>query len=195
MAPHRLYGHRRCGRELFGRALGCEDAAAALEPSAAADAAPADPHRRHRALFQGADAGLVRHAADPGRDVREAVRARREREALRRCMPGWRRAIPSQPRRSSRRDRAAVARALEVMERHRPFARRLAERRPAAAACRRMRVAAVFLAPERAQLSGRIDARFHAMMAAGALDEVAALAGARARSAAAGDEGAWRAMG
>jgi tRNA dimethylallyltransferase len=39
------------------------------------------------------------------------------------------------------------------------------------------RLAKIFIAPERAELRARIDGRFVAMMEAGALDEVAALAG------------------
>ncbi len=52
---------------------------------------------------------------------------------------------------------------------------------------------ALFLAPEREELYARIDARFDAMLAAGALEEVERLGRTRSRSAAAGDEGAWRA--
>ena len=51
----------------------------------------------------------------------------------------------------------------------------------------------MFLAPERDELYARIDARFDAMLEAGALEEVEALAARQSRSAAAGDEGAWRA--
>ena len=56
------------------------------------------------------------------------------------------------------------------------------------------RIAKVFLTPERAALYRRIDARFDAMLAAGALDEVRALARPAPRSVAAGDEGPWRAL-
>ncbi len=54
----------------------------------------------------------------------------------------------------------------------------MAPRRPAAAVAAR-EFAALFLAPEREALYARIDARFDAMLEAGALDEVAALAARR----------------
>ena len=56
------------------------------------------------------------------------------------------------------------------------------------------RAVKIFLAPDRDDLLHRIDARFDAMMAAGALDEVQVARGAPARSDAAGDEGARRAL-
>lgn len=75
-------------------------------------------------------------------------------------------------------DRMRVMRALEVLEATgRPLASFQASRRPgplAEARCLRL-----FLAPERKALHARIDARFTAMIAAGALDEVAALAARR----------------
>ena len=61
---------------------------------------------------------------------------------------------------------------------HRPFADRLASRRPAAAVAAGQ-IRALFLAPDRDELYARIDARFDAMLAAGALEEVAALAARR----------------
>ncbi len=54
--------------------------------------------------------------------------------------------------------------------------------------------AKVFLMPERDELLRRIDARFDAMMAAGALDEVRALAARKLNPEPAGHEGAWRAV-
>ena len=52
----------------------------------------------------------------------------------------------------------------------------------------------IFLTPDRDELLRRIDARFDAMMAAGALDEVQLARGARARARPAGHEGARRAL-
>ena len=72
-------------------------------------------------------------------------------------------------------DRTRIARALEVLEATgRPLAQWHGEGLPplidASAAVK------VFLAPERDELRQRIDARFDAMLDAGALDEVRALA-------------------
>ena len=67
-----------------------------------------------------------------------------------------------------------VARALEVIE---ATGRPLAEwhRAGMAALIDPARAVTLFLAPERAELKRRIDARFDAMMAAGALEEVRVL--------------------
>jgi tRNA dimethylallyltransferase len=73
------------------------------------------------------------------------------------------------------RDRLRVARALEVLlATGRPLAAWHAETEPPVLAGARL--VTVFLAPERATLYARIDARFVAMMAGDALDEVQALA-------------------
>lgn len=75
-------------------------------------------------------------------------------------------------------DRQRVLRALEVVEATgRPLAAWQSEQGPAPLAPERC--ARLVLEVEREQLRARIDARFEAMMAAGALDEVAALAARR----------------
>ena len=73
----------------------------------------------------------------------------------------------------------------------RPLADRLASRGPAAAGPGAF--SALFLTPERDELYARIDARFDAMLKAGALDEVAATGRAKPRPLAPRHEGAWRA--
>jgi tRNA dimethylallyltransferase len=71
-------------------------------------------------------------------------------------------------------DRLRVQRALEVLAATgRSIVSFQDEREPALLAGRRL--VALFLAPDRAVLRARIDARFVAMTGAGALDEVAAL--------------------
>jgi tRNA dimethylallyltransferase len=71
-------------------------------------------------------------------------------------------------------DRQRVLRALEVMaSTGRPLASFLGAR--AAPALARGEWAALYLAPDRAELAQRIDARFDAMLAHGALDEVVGL--------------------
>ena len=52
----------------------------------------------------------------------------------------------------------------------------------------------VFLTPERAELQRRIETRFAAMLAAGALEEVRALAARGLDPGASGHEGAWGAL-
>jgi tRNA dimethylallyltransferase len=72
-------------------------------------------------------------------------------------------------------DRARVTRALEVvLATGRSLHDWHDDNKPATIDL--ARVAKVFLAPERDELLARIDARFDAMMTAGALDEVSALA-------------------
>ena len=111
--PHRLYGHVDAA-ENYSVGRWCGDARAAL--AEAQRAGPrADPGRRHRALFQGADAGACGGAADAAGDPRRGARraasegaaalhaelARRDPAMAQRLMPG---------------DRTRIARALEVLE-------------------------------------------------------------------------------
>ena len=76
----------RRGGELFGRALvpGC---AATRWPRLQRAGAPADPGRRHRALFQGADAGACGRAADPRRTSAQPSGTGSRPRASRRSMP------------------------------------------------------------------------------------------------------------
>ncbi len=71
-------------------------------------------------------------------------------------------------------DRMRVMRALEIFSRHRPADRELLRRSDTRAA-RGWALEKIFLAPDRAVLRARIDARFRTMIAEGALDEVARL--------------------
>lgn len=72
------------------------------------------------------------------------------------------------------RDRTRVMRALEIhAATGRPISEFRGERRPGPLAG--LGVRKIFLAPDRDSLRARIDARFRAMIAGGALDEVAAL--------------------
>jgi tRNA dimethylallyltransferase len=171
-APHRLFGTVDAG-ENHSVGLWLADAAAALAEARAAGRLP---------IFVGGT-GLYFKALTQGISaippVPAAVRAQLRAETaalpppalharLAACDPVMAaRLRPSDPQR--------ILRALEVFA---ATGRSLASfqgARQAAlldvAACR-----AVFLSPERAALNARIDARFEAMLAAGALDEVAALA-------------------
>ena len=98
--------------------------------------------------------------------------------APRRFMRSLRAAIPPPPRGCEPADRTRIARALEVFEATgRPISDWHREGMPPV--LDPARVAKVFLAPDRAALYRRIDARFDAMLAAGALEEVRALAARR----------------
>ena len=90
-------------------------------------------------------------------------------------MPNWRSAIRVSAERLKPRDRTRIARALEVVE---ATGRSLTDwhREGLPPLLPPGEFTALFLAPEREQLYARIDARFDAMLAAGALEEVAALA-------------------
>ena len=170
--PHRLYGHVDAA-ENFSVGRWCEEAAAVL----------AEIERTARAAVLVGGTGLYFNALTRGlaavppipAKIREEVRARllsdgvaalhtelkwRDPAAAARLMPG---------------DRARITRALEVVlatgrslldwhETNKP-----AGLDPA-------RAAKIFLMPERDELVRRIDARFDAMMAAGALEEVRRLA-------------------
>ena len=108
-------------------------------------------------------------------EVRDAVRARLEHdgvEALHAELARW---DPVSAERLEPRDRTRIARALEVIE---ATGRALTDwhREGLPPLLPRSEFSAVFLAPERDQLYARIDARFDAMLASGALEEVGALA-------------------
>ena len=95
--------------------------------------------------------------------------------ASRRCMPSLRGAIRLSAERLKPRDRTRIARALEVVE---ATGRSLTDwhRDGLPPLLPPGQFRALFLAPERDELYARIDARFDAMLAAGALEEVGGLA-------------------
>ena len=125
-------------------------------------------------------------------EVRDGVRARLERDGVEALHAELATRDPAAAERLKPRDRARIARALEVVE---ATGRALTDwhREGLPPLLPQGEFRALFLAPERDQLYARIDARFDAMLAAGALEEVARTRRAAARSAAAGDEGPWRA--
>ena len=112
-------------------------------------------------------------------DIRAAVRARLAAEGVAPLHAGLRGAIRPRRQRLMPGDRSRIARALEVvLATGRPLADWHREGMPAVDSMPRSAVK-IFLDVERAELYRRIDARFDAMLAAGALDEVGALGGAR----------------
>ncbi len=170
--PHRLYGHVDAA-ENYSVGRWCEEAAAALAVTART-AQSAILVGGTGLYFSALTRGLAAVPPIPP-EIRDEVRARllsdgvaalhaelkwRDPAAAARLMPG---------------DRARITRALEVVlatgrsligwhETNKP---------PGLDAAR---AAKIFLMPDRDDLLRRIDARFDAMMAAGALDEVRALA-------------------
>jgi tRNA dimethylallyltransferase len=106
-------------------------------------------------------------------DIRQAVRARMDRDGVAALHAELARRDPSTPVRPS--DPTRVARALEVLEATgRPLSDWHREGVPPLLDA--SKAVKIFLAPERDALRKHIDARFDTMLAAGALDEVRALA-------------------
>jgi len=170
--PHRLYGHADAGVN-FSAGAWVADAAKMLSETQASKRLP---------IFVGGS-GLYFKALTRGLSavppiphlVRESVRARLERDGVEALHAELAGRDPASAERLKPRDRARIARALEVVE---ATGRALTDwhREGLPPLLPRSEFHALFLAPERDQLYARIDARFDAMLAAGALEEVAALA-------------------
>ena len=170
--PHRLYGHVDAAVNYSaGSYVG--DAAAALAEARAQNRVP---------IFVGGT-GLYFKAITRGlsavppipAEIREAVRARLERDGVEALHAELARRDPVSAQRLKPRDRTRIARALEVLEATgRALTDWHSEGQPPLLAAGDFR--ALFLAPEREALYARIDARFEAMLKLGALEEVARLA-------------------
>jgi tRNA dimethylallyltransferase len=107
--------------------------------------------------------------------IRDSVRARLERDGVEALHAALAQRDPASAERLKPRDRTRIARALEVVE---STGRSLTDwhRDGLPPPLPPGSFRALFLAPERDELYARIDTRFGAMLAAGALDEVADLA-------------------
>jgi len=107
--------------------------------------------------------------------IREGVRARLERDGVEALHAELAQRDPDTAERLKPRDRTRIARALEVVA---ATGRSLTDwhREGLPPLLPQGQSNALFLAPDRDQLYTRIDARFDAMLKAGALEEVAALA-------------------
>jgi tRNA dimethylallyltransferase len=172
--PHRLYGHVDAAVN-FSAGSWVSDAAAVLSEARAQNRLP---------IFAGGS-GLYFKALTRGlsavppipADIREAVRARLERNGVEALHAELGQRDPVSAERLKPRDRSRIARALEVVE---ATGRSLTDWHSAGLPplLPPGSFSALFLAPERDTLYARIDARFEAMLAAGALAEVAGL-GAR----------------
>ena len=170
--PHRLYGHVDAAVN-FSAGAWVADAAKMLTEARAQNRLP---------IFTGGS-GLYFKALTRGLsavppippEVREGVRARLERGGVEALHAELALRDPASAERLKPRDRTRIARALEVVEATgRPLPDWHREGLPPLLPPGEF--SAVFLSPEREKLYARIDARFGAMLAAGALEEVAALA-------------------
>ncbi len=170
--PHRLYGHVDAA-ENFSVGRWCREAAAAL---AAAE-------RAGRAAIIVGGTGLYFNALTRGlaavppipAAIRAEVRSRLARDGAAALHAELDRLDPAAAARLMPGDRARVTRALEVvLATGRPLKDWHEDDTPAVLDI--ARAAKVFLMPNRDELLRRIDARFDAMLAAGALEEVRALA-------------------
>lgn len=175
LVPHHLYGHVDAAVN-FSAGAWVSDAAKALEAAQAEGRLP---------IFIGGT-GLYFKALTAGlsvvppipTEVRDGVRARLERNGVEALHAELAVRDPRAAERLNLRDRTRIARALEVIE---ATGRSLLdwhqEGQPPLLPKDSFR--AVFLAPERDELYARIDARFDAMLGAGALKEVERLAARR----------------
>jgi tRNA dimethylallyltransferase len=170
--PHRLYGHVDAGVN-FSAGAWVADAASAL----------AEARAQHRLPIFVGGSGLYFKALTRGLSavppvpaaIREAVRARLDRDGVEALHAELARRDPASAERLKPRDRTRIARALEVVE---ATGRSLTDwhRDGLPPLLPKGAFSALFLAPDRDALYARIDARFDAMLAAGALEEVAKLA-------------------
>jgi len=170
--PHRLYGHVDAAVN-FSAGAWVVDAAKILSEVRA---------QRRLPIFVGGS-GLYFKALTRGLsavppiplEVRESVRARLERDGVEALHAELARRDRASAERLKPRDRTRVARALEVVE---ATSRSLSdwhrEGLPPLLPAGTFR--ALFLEPDRDELYARIDARFDAMLKAGALEEVERLA-------------------
>ena len=171
-APHRLYGHVDAAVN-YSVGAWCVDAGNALTEIWRAGRMPilvGGTGLYFKALTQ----GLSAVPATPP-EIRTAIRARIDAEGVAALYAELAVRDPVAAARLRPNDKMRVGRALEVLE---STGRSLADwhRDGLPAILDPGRAAGVFLTPDRAELYKRIDARFDAMLANGALDEVRALA-------------------
>ena len=170
--PHRLYGHVDAAVN-FSAGAWVSDAATALEEAKALGRLPVFVGGTGL-YFKALTAGLSVVPPIPA-EVREDVRARLERNGVEALHAELARRDPRAAERLNLRDRTRIARALEVIEATgRSLLEWHHEGQPPLLPKDSFR--AVFLAPEREELYARIDARFDAMLGAGAMKEVERLA-------------------
>jgi tRNA dimethylallyltransferase len=170
-APHRLYGHVDAA-ESYSVGHWLADVRAILAEGARMRRLPIIVGGTGL-YFKALTRGLAAVPPVPA-SIRHAVRTRFNSEGSRALHAELARRDPAAAARLSPGDRARVARALEVVE---ATGRPLAEwhRQNEAPLLDPAQAIKVFLVPERRALLAAIDARFDAMIAAGAVEEVRAL--------------------
>ncbi len=170
--PHRLYGHVNAAED-YSVGHWCADAAAAVSEAQRAGRLPIVTGGTGL-YFKAQICGLAAVPPVPA-DIRRMVRARLEAEGIATLYAELQRRDPAIARRLMPGDRARITRALEVMlATGRSLSDWQREGRPQAGVA--THVAKIFLAVDRADLYRRIQTRFDDMLAAGALEEVRALA-------------------
>lgn len=172
LVPHRLYGHVDAAVN-FSAGAWVSDAAKALDEARARGRLPIFIGGTGL-YFKALTAGLSVVPPIPA-EVRDDVRARLDRNGVEALHAELARRDPGAAERLNLRDRTRIARALEVIE---ATGRSLLDwhREGQPPLLPKDSFRAVFLAPERDELYARIDARFDAMLGAGALREVERLA-------------------
>jgi tRNA dimethylallyltransferase len=170
--PHRLYGHVDAAVN-YSVGAWCRDVRAALE----------EAERAGRVTILVGGTGLYFTALTRGlaavppipAEIRDRVRGRLAREGVAPLYAELRERDPAAAHRLMPNDRSRISRALEVvLATGRPLADWHREGLPPLIDAER--VAKVFVTCEREELKKRIEVRFQAMLAAGALEEVRALA-------------------
>jgi tRNA dimethylallyltransferase len=175
-APHRLYGHVDAA-ENYSVGRWCTEAAEVLAATAQQGAGVAIIVGGTGLYFNALTRGLAAVPPIPA-EIRDQVRARLLSEGVAALHAELTARDPAAAARLPSADRARITRALEVvLATGRSLLDWHEENKPAGVDLNR--AAKVFLMPDRDALLHRIDARFDAMMAAGALDEVRALAARR----------------
>jgi tRNA dimethylallyltransferase len=173
--PHLLYGHVDAA-ENYSVGRGCVDASAALPVVERGGRLPILTGGTGL-YFKALTHGLAAVPPIPAQ-IRAAVRARLEREGIAALYAELSERDGATARRLMPGDRARITRALEVVL---ATGRSLTDwhREGMTPALDPQLAVKVFLDVDRAELYRRIDARFDAMLCAGALDEVRALASRR----------------
>jgi len=174
-APHHLYGHVDAA-ENYSVGRWCVDARAAIAEAAGAGHVPILVGGTGL-YFKALTRGLAAVPPIPA-GVRSAVRERLNTEGVSALYEELSRRDPASAQRLMPNDRARITRALEVVT---ATGRSLADwhREGMPASVDPARAIRIFLSVDRAELYRRIDARFDAMLASGALDEVKKLAARR----------------
>jgi len=171
-APHRLYGHVDAA-ENYSVGRWCTEAAATLA-ALRQESRPAIVVGGTGLYFSTLTRGLAAVPPIPP-EIRDEVRARLAGEGVAALHAELKIRDPAAAARLKPGDRARVTRALEVvLATGRSLLDWHEENKPAS--LDPAGTVKLFLMPDREELFRRIDARFDAMMAAGALDEVRALA-------------------